>query len=61
MEWVWQGCIRHGTKVKAGTIQDVLGAHSKTFELASLANPTTCKPGTNQLDTCLQWQLEALQ
>jgi len=60
MEWVRQGRLGQGIQVKAGTVQDALGALGKTFELAGISNPTY-KPGTNQLDTRLQRQLEALR
>jgi len=60
MEWVRQGRIGRGTQVKAGSVQDALGAIGKTFELAGLPNPTY-KPGTDRLDARLQRQLEALR
>jgi len=60
MEWVRQGHIGRGTQVKAGSIQDALGAISKTFELGGLSNPIY-KPGTDRLNARHQCRLEALR
>jgi len=60
IEWVRQGHIGRGQQVKAGTVQDAIGAIGKTFELAGYVNPTY-KPGTTNYHIRIDRQMEAFK
>jgi len=60
IEWVRRGHIGRGQQVKAGTVQDAIGAIGKTFELAGFPNPTY-KPGTTNYHIRIERQMEAFK
>jgi len=59
-EWTRQGNLGRGKQVKAGSVQDALGAIGKSFELAGFNNPLY-QPGTTRYHLRLERQIEAFK
>jgi len=60
IEWVRQGNTGRGYQVRAGTVQDAIGAIGKTFELDGYTNPLY-RPGTTSYHICIERQIEAFK
>ncbi len=59
-EWVRQGNLGRGHQIKAGTVQDAIGAIGKAFELDGYENPLY-QPGTTHYHLRIGRQIEAFK